>query len=107
MVDFEKIKKCRADFPILNQQLFGNPLIYLDNAATTQLPRCVIELIMRHYENNNANVHRGIHALSVRSTNALEQARTIAQNYIGAKSEREIIFTSGTTASINLLALMW
>ena len=107
VIEREWVKERRADFPILDQRLFGNPLVYLDNAATTQLPRCVTESIVHHYENNNANVHRGIHSLSVQSTKALERARKITQKYIEADSEREIVFTSGTTASINMLALMW
>ncbi len=97
----------RNDFPILNQQVNGHPLVYLDNAATAQKPRQVIEAITRFYERDNANVHRGIHALSNRSTEAYEGARKRVAKYLGAASPCEIIFTRGTTEAINLVANAW
>lgn len=100
------MSKIRGDFPILDQKVFGHQLIYLDNAATMQVPEPVLEAIVSHYQTNNANVHRGIHALSERSTRALEDARERVKTFINAKSSDEIVFTSGTTASLNMLADM-
>ena len=100
-------EKVRADFPILDQQVHGQPLIYLDNAATSQKPRSVIETLRHYYELDNANVHRGMHELSSRATIAFESARTRIAKYFGAASEEEIIFTRGTTESINLVANAW
>ena len=97
----------RADFPILNQQVHGKPLLYLDNAATTQKPREVIQALQRYYELDNANVHRGIHELSNRSTAAYEGARERAARFIHARSTEEIVFTRGTTEGINLVANAW
>ena len=97
----------RADFPILDQQVSGHPLVYLDNAATTQKPRCVIDALVRYYERDNANVHRGIHALSMRATAAYEAARVRSAKFLNAASEREIVFTAGTTDGINLVANAW
>src|SRR5437762_828247 len=97
----------RADFPILDQEVHGRPLIYLDNAATTQKPRVVIEALRHYYEHDNANVHRGIHELSNRATAAFEAARTRAAKFINARSADEIIFTRGTTEGINLVATAW
>ncbi len=97
----------RKDFPILDQQVHGKPLIYLDNAATSQKPRAVIDALVRYYERDNANVHRGIHELSNRSTAAFEEARTRAAKFINAKSAEEIVFTRGTTEGINLVANAW
>ena len=97
----------RADFPILDQQVHGQPLIYFDNAATTQKPRAVIEALRHYYEHDNANVHRGIHELSNRATAAFEAARTRAAQFINARSADEIIFTRGTTEGINLVAQAW
>jgi cysteine desulfurase/selenocysteine lyase len=97
----------RADFPILDQQVHGQPLIYFDNAATTQKPRAVVEALRSYYEHDNANVHRGIHELSNRATNAFEAARARAAKYINAASADEIIFTRGTTEGINLVAQSW
>lgn len=94
----------RTDFPILRQQVHGNPLVYLDNAATTQVPQCVIDVIAQHYSTNNANVHRGIHTLSERSTSSFESARKTVARFIGAKDPRDVIFTSGSTASANMLS---
>ncbi|MBI3884291.1 MAG: aminotransferase class V-fold PLP-dependent enzyme, partial [Opitutae bacterium] len=97
----------RADFPILDQGVNGQPLVYLDNAATSQKPRCVIDALSHYYERDNANVHRGIHALSMRATTAYEAARTRSAKYLNAASEREIVFTAGTTDGINLVANAW
>jgi cysteine desulfurase/selenocysteine lyase len=97
----------RADFPILDQQVHGQPLIYFDNAATTQKPRAVVEALRYYYEHDNANVHRGIHELSNRATAAFEAARTRTAQFINARSADEIIFTRGTTEGINLVAQAW
>jgi cysteine desulfurase/selenocysteine lyase len=97
----------RNDFPILNQQVHGKPLVYFDNAATSQKPRSVIDALVHYYEHDNANVHRGIHELSNRSTNAFEAARARTAKYINARSADEIIWTRGTTESINLVAATW
>jgi len=97
----------RADFPILDQRVHGQPLIYFDNAATSQKPRAVIEALRHYYERDNANVHRGIHELSNRATAAFEAARARAAQYINARSAEEIIFTRGTTEGINLVAATW
>lgn len=93
-----------GDFPILSGSVHGHPLIYLDNAATTQMPRCVLDRMQRHYAQDNANVHRGIHSLSERSTAQYEGARETVRRFLGARSAREIVFTSGTTGAINLVA---
>jgi cysteine desulfurase/selenocysteine lyase len=97
----------RADFPILDQQVHGKPLIYFDNAATSQKPRAVIQALVNYYERNNANVHRGIHELSNRATHAFENARARAAKFINARSAEEIIWTRGTTEAINLVANTW
>ena len=97
----------RTDFPILDQQVHGQPLIYFDNAATTQKPRAMVEALRRYYEHDNANVHRGIHELSNRATAAFEAARARAAKFINARSADEIIFTRGTTEGINLVAQAW
>ncbi len=97
----------RADFPILDQSVHGQPLIYFDNAATTQKPRAVLDALRRYYEHDNANVHRGIHELSNRATAAYEAARARAARFINARHADEIIFTRGTTESINLVAHAW
>src|SRR5215471_13775592 len=99
--------KLRKDFPILDQQVHGKPLIYLDNAATSQKPRAVIDALIHYYERDNANVHRGIHELSNRSTTAFEAARTRVAKFINARSPDEIIFTRGTTEGVNLVANSW
>ena len=101
MFDVERI---RRDFPILGREVYGKPLVYLDNAATTQKPQCVIDAISEAYCNENANVHRGIHFLSQQATDLMEAAREKVRQFIGAGSTEEIIFTRGTTESINLLA---
>jgi cysteine desulfurase/selenocysteine lyase len=97
----------RKDFPILDQQVHGKPLIYFDNAATSQKPRAVIDALVHYYERDNANVHRGIHELSNRSTAAFEAARARAAKFINAGSADEIVFTRGTTEGINLVANSW
>src|SRR5512139_3890351 len=104
MIDWSKL---RADFPILDQQVHGQPLIYFDNGATTQKPRVVVEALRRYYERDNANVHRGIHELSSRATAAFEAARARAAQFIHARSAEELIFTRGTTEGINLVAQAW
>lgn len=97
----------RQDFPILAQNVHGEPLIYFDNAATTQKPRSVVEALRHYYEHDNANVHRGLHELSSRATQAYENARALVATYVGARTADEIIFTRGTTESINLVAQSW
>src|SRR5512140_2377921 len=97
----------RADFPALDQKVHGQPLIYFDNAATTQKPRAMLEALRRYYERDNANVHRGIHELSNRATTAYEAARARAAQFINARSADEIVFTRGTTEGINLVASSW
>ena len=94
----------RKDFPILNQKVHGKPLIYFDNAATSQKPRAVIDALVRYYEHDNANVHRGIHELSNRATAGYEAARARTAKFINAKSADEIVFTRSTTEGINLVA---
>jgi len=97
----------RKDFPILDQKVHGKPLVYLDNAATSQKPRSVIDALVHYYERDNANVHRGIHELSNRSTTAFEAARTRTAKFLNARSADEIIWTRGTTEAINLVAATW
>src|ERR1017187_2761389 len=94
----------REDFPILKSQVNGKPLVYFDNGATTQKPKRVIEAITKYYYEENSNIHRGIHTLSQRASMHYELAREIVQNHIHAASVNEIIFTRGTTESINLVA---
>jgi cysteine desulfurase/selenocysteine lyase len=98
------VERVREDFPILRQEVHGKPLVYLDNAATSQKPRVVIEAIRRYYERDNANIHRGLHALSERATAAYEDTRAKVRRFLGAREDREIVFTRGTTESINLVA---
>lgn len=97
----------RADFPVLHQQVYGKPLVYLDNAATAQKPRQVIDALVRYYEQDNSNVHRGLHALSMRATDGYEGARARVARFINAADPAEIIFTRGTTESINIVARSW
>jgi cysteine desulfurase/selenocysteine lyase len=97
------ITSVRSQFPILKRLVKGKPLVYFDNAATTQKPQCVLDAIAHYYQNTNANVHRGIHSLSEEGTLAMESSRDYIANYIGAKRE-EVIFTRGTTDGINLVA---
>lgn len=98
------IKKIRADFPILAREVNGKPLVYFDNGATSQKPQQVIDVIDKYYTFQNSNIHRGIHTLSQEATDAYEKARITVQNFINTKHEHEVIFTSGTTGSINLVA---
>ena len=98
------INQIRADFPILERTVYGKPLVYLDNGATTQKPRCVVEAITNEYYNTNANVHRGVHFLSQQATELHEASRETVRKFINACSTAEIVFTRGTTESINLLA---
>ena len=98
------VGKIREDFPILSRKVYGKPLVYLDNAATGQKPRRVIDCERRLYEEFNGNVHRGVHTLSQEATDAHEAARRRVQQFIGAASPSEIVFTRGTTEAINLVA---
>jgi len=98
------VNAVRNDFPILQQKIYGKPLIYLDNAATTQKPNAVMQAIVRYYETLNSNVHRGNHLLSIQATDAMERARNRIASFIHAPHPEEIIFTRGTTESINLVA---
>jgi len=101
------VEAVRGDFPILHQQVHGRPLAYLDSAASAQRPAQVINAVSEYYRRDHANVHRGVHALSQRATEAFEGARTKLQRFINAASSREIIFTRGTTEAINLVAQSW
>lgn len=101
MYDIEKV---REDFPILSREVHGKPLVYLDNAATTQKPLCVLDAMRDEYLNENANVHRGVHYLSVQATELHEQARETVRRFLNAKSTSEIVFTRGTTEGLNLVA---
>lgn len=98
------IKKIRADFPILSRKVNGYPLVYLDNAATSQKPKQVIDCIVDYYSNYNANIHRGVHSLSQEATDAYENARKTIQEHFNIEKSHEVIFTSGTTHGINLVA---
>lgn len=98
------INEIRQQFPVLDQQVYGKPLVYLDNAATTQKPLCVIERERDYYLHENCNIHRGVHYLSQKATEAYEHARQTVADFIHAKEAREIVFTRGTTESLNLLA---
>jgi len=98
------VEKIREDFPILKREVNGYPLVYFDNAATSQTPQQVIDTIVEYYSNYNANIHRGVHALSQEATDKYEQARHIIQKHFNAEKAHEIIFTSGTTHGINLVA---
>jgi len=99
-----KLQKIRSDFPILNQKVNDEPLVYLDNAATSQKPNQVIDEMVRYYKNDNANVHRSVHTLGERATEEYEAARQKVQKFINAKETREVIFTKGATDSLNLVA---
>jgi len=99
--------RIRDEFPTLNQEVNGHPLVYLDNAATTQKPRAVIAALDKFYRRDNANVHRGLHALSMRATDAYEGARSRVARFVNAAAPEEIIFTRGTTESLNLVASSW
>jgi len=101
------VGRVRADFPILRRSVRGKPLVYLDNAATTQKPQSVIDRIVRYYTEENSNVHRGVHYLSEIATAAYEAARTTVKRFVNARDEKEIVFTRGTTEAINLVASSW
>jgi cysteine desulfurase/selenocysteine lyase len=103
-LDIEKIK---ADFPVLDQKVNGHRLVYLDNAATSQKPRVVINALIDYYRNINSNIHRGLHTLAERSTTAFEKSRTHVAQFMGGVPDEEVIFTKGTTESINLLSYTW
>ena len=98
------VARWRADFPILRERVHGHPLVYLDNAATTQKPQSVIDALADYYARDNANVHRGVHTLSQQATDAYEAARSKVQRFINAAAPEEIVFTAGTTGAINLVA---
>lgn len=98
------VTSIRADFPILSREVYGKPLVYFDNGATTQKPRCVVDSIVNEYYSVNANVHRGVHFLSQQATNLHEASRETVRKFINARSVNEIVFTRGTTESINLVA---
>jgi cysteine desulfurase/selenocysteine lyase len=98
------VERVRRDFPVLHQKVHGKPLVYLDNAATTQKPLAVIEAIENYYRHDNSNIHRGVHALSERATEAYEKVRAAAQKFLNAAETKEIIFVRGTTEGINLVA---
>jgi cysteine desulfurase / selenocysteine lyase len=104
--DFD-VRKVRADFPILARKIQGKPLVYLDNAATSQKPQHVIDAMVRYYTSENANIHRGVHALSEQATESYEQARKIARRFINSADTREIVFVRGATEGINLVAQTW
>ena len=103
-VDWAKV---RAEFPILEQQVNGKPLVYFDSAASSQKPRAVLDALRHYYEHDNANVHRGLHELSSRATDAFEGARAKIARYLGAAQAEEVVFTRGTTEGINLVAQTW
>ncbi len=104
MYDMQDIQNIRSDFPILGREVYGRPLVYLDNAATTQKPRVVVDAMTEEYYNVNANVHRGVHFLSQQATELHEASRETVRRFLNARSSSEIIFTRGTTESINLVA---
>jgi cysteine desulfurase/selenocysteine lyase len=101
------VARVRSEFPILGRSVHGKPLVYLDNAATTQKPQAVIDRLVRYYTQENSNVHRGVHYLSEIATSAYESARTTVKDFIHARDEKEIIFTRGTTEGINLVVQTW
>jgi cysteine desulfurase/selenocysteine lyase len=104
--DFD-VYKARADFPILTQKIHGKPLVYLDNAATTQKPQAVINAMIRYYSAENSNIHRGVHTLSEQATESYEQARLTVKRFLNAADAREIVFVRGATEGINLVAQTW
>ena len=101
------VQAARRDFPILHQRVRGRQLVYLDNAATTQKPRAVIDRLVSYYETENANIHRGVHFLSEKATKAYEDVRQLASQFVGAAEASEIVFLRGTTEAINLVAQGW
>src|SRR5574337_1680600 len=98
------VQELRAQFPVLQQKIHGHPLAYLDNAATTHMPLAVQQAMQRFEQHDRANIHRGVHTLSQRATDDFEAARAVLKRFIGAGAEHELVFTSGTTESLNLLA---
>jgi len=100
----KSILSARADFPLLSTTVNDHPLVYLDNAATTQKPQVVLDALQKYYTSYNSNVHRGNHTLAVRATDAFEEARNKVARYLNAANAYEVIFTRGTTESINLVA---
>src|ERR1700693_797784 len=100
-------EEIRDDFPVLQQEVHGKPLIYFDNAASSQKPRAVLDVLRHYYEHEHANVHRGLHVLSTRATEYYEAARAKVEKYQSAANVDEIVFTRGTTESINLVANTW
>jgi cysteine desulfurase/selenocysteine lyase len=98
------VERIRQDFPVLHQEIRGKQLVYLDNAATSQKPKAVIDSIVHYYENDNANIHRGVHTLSERATLSYENARKTVRDFLNASTEKEIVFTRGATEAINLVA---
>ncbi|HUN03206.1 MAG TPA: aminotransferase class V-fold PLP-dependent enzyme, partial [Niabella sp.] len=103
----QSIDDIRADFPILQRRVKGHPLVYLDNAATTQKPKAVIDALTHYYTNTNANVHRGIHSLAEEATADFEATRDTVKEFINSAHREEVIFSRGTTESINLVAYTW
>src|SRR5919197_5744924 len=101
------VERIRADFPILQRKVNGRRVIYLDNAATTQKPRQVIDSLVDFYTNTNANVHRGVHTLGVEATDAYEAARERIARFVGAEYPEEIVFVRNTTEAVNLVAACW
>src|ERR1039458_8768064 len=101
------VDKVREDFPVLKQRIHGKPLVYLDSAATAQKPLAVIEAIRKFYEVDCANIHRGVHELSQRSTAAYEETRSKAKRFLNARAKNEVIFVRGTTEGVNLVASSW
>jgi len=101
------VERVRKDFPILSRRIGTKPLVYLDNAATSQKPRSVLDAIVHYYEHSNANIHRGVHRLSVEATEAHDAARAKVARALGAASTREIVFVRGATEAINLVAQSW
>ncbi|MEO6915309.1 MAG: aminotransferase class V-fold PLP-dependent enzyme, partial [Chitinophagaceae bacterium] len=101
------VEAIRSQFPILHRQVKGKPLVYFDNAATSQKPQVVLDALMEYYTGYNANVHRGIHTLAEEATAAFEATRDTAQAFIHAGSREQVVFTKGTTESINLVAYTW
>src|SRR5438552_6309519 len=101
------VEQIREDFPVLKQRIHGKPLVYLDNAATSQKPQSVIDAIVKFYQVDCANIHRGVHELSQRSTAAYEETRTKVKRFLNARSTKEIVFLRGTTEAINLVTQTW
>ena len=97
-------ERIREDFPVLHQEVNGHPLVYLDNAATSQKPQCVIDALVNYYATENSNVHRGVHTLSQRATDDYEAARSKVRRFINAAEDHELIYVRGTTEGINLVA---